>query len=88
MVYGDWRGFYNGFYMAQVEEVKDGKRPRLELDTQLIDGILNRHHSIFIVPVKFSRARLKLLKDICKSKSLQVAEQYRYYTVCSSIRYL
>jgi hypothetical protein len=47
VVYGDWRGFYNGFYMAHVELVKDGKRPRLELDTEL-DGIFNKSPSFNI----------------------------------------
>jgi hypothetical protein len=59
--------------MANVEKVHYGKRLKLE-----VGSILNHNHSIFIIPVKFSKARFKLLKDICKSKSLQVTEQFRY----------
>ena len=59
--------------MADVLEiVGHGKRPKLE-----VYGTLNQSHLIFIIPVKFSNARLKLLKDICKSKSLQVDEHFR-----------
>ena len=54
--------------MSNVENGNNSKRPRLEVS--------NLSHSIYIVPVKFSRARMKLLKDICKSKNLQVAEQF------------
>ena len=60
--------------MAIVENVDYGKRPRLEADNKINCD----HCFIFIVPAKFSKARLQLLKDICKTKSLQIAEQFRY----------
>ena len=33
--------------------------------------------SIFIIPVRFTKARLNLLKDLCKSKGLSVVEKFR-----------
>ena len=33
--------------------------------------------SIFIIPVRFTKARLNLLKDLCKLKGLSVVEKFR-----------
>ena len=56
--------------MSNNVEKISAKRRRSEIDSDI-------NHVIFIVPVKFTKARLKLLKDISKSKSLQVAELFR-----------